>query len=165
MSSIEELKRYIEFLSTTDIEEIEIQSLEGEKIFLKRERKPAIQTSLAPQAVKKDNIQNLSKEQTEVSKDNLVDANRAESLVEEFTVRSPMVGKFLLSVSQDHPPIVMEGSHVKQGQKIAIIETMRILRDVVSPKEGVVKKILVKDGEFVEYGQPLIVLEVKKGEK
>lgn len=162
MSSLEELKKYIEFLSTTDIEEIEIQSEDGDRIFLKRDTS-YLRNNVLPSELQRD------KESKQVlAKDQLQKPQKEEEekpLVEEFTICSPMVGKFLLSVSADHPPFIMVGSQIKQGQKIAIIETMRILRDVISPKEGVVKKILVKDGEFVEYGQPLVVLEMKQGEK
>lgn len=161
MSSLEELKKYIEFLSSTDIEEIEICSQDGEKIFLKRERSS---TGEIPVSKLLKDTKNLVDRGQSLKEDSL-EVKKEEPPVEEFTVRSPMVGKFLLSVSQDHPPFIMEGSQVKQGQKIAVIETMRILREVVSPKEGIVKRILVKDGEFVEYGQPLIVLEIKQGER
>lgn len=156
MVTIDELKKYIEFLNSTDIEEIEIETPEGEKIFLKREKKET--TSLLPNSNVKEGL--FSEKQEVLNKE----VKEEKPMFEEFVITSPMVGKFLLSVSQDHPPFVMEGTYIKQGQKVAVIETMKILRDVLSPKEGVVKKILVKDGEFVEYGTPLIVLEVKTGE-
>ncbi len=152
MISLEELKKYIDFLSTTDIEELEIVSPDGEKILLKRRELLNIPAPTQETLnVKKETIEAKIEQQTEEKK--------------EFIITSPMVGKFLLSVSQDHPPFIFVGMKVKQGQKVAIIETMRMFRDVVSQKNGVVKKILVEDGQFVEYKQPLIVLELEEEEK
>jgi acetyl-CoA carboxylase biotin carboxyl carrier protein len=146
MVSLEELKKYIDFLSTTDIEELEIETPEGEKFLLKRS----------------EVLSNVfSKPQIETTKEDRVEEKKLEEK-KEFVITSPMVGRFLLSPSKDHPPFIVENSKVKQGQKIAIIETMRIFRDVVSPKNGVVKKILVEDGQFVEYNQPLIVLDIEE---
>lgn len=153
MVKIEELQQYIEFLSTTDIEEIEITLADGEKIFLKRSNLPFKDTTTLKDIQQKQIIQ---------QEEQLSEPVEKQQGPTEFVITSPMVGKFLLSPSQDHPPFIVEGSHVKQGQKVAVIETMKILRNVISPKDGVVKKILVEDGKFVEYGQPLIVLEEKQ---
>jgi acetyl-CoA carboxylase biotin carboxyl carrier protein len=146
MVSLEELKKYIDFLSTTDIEELEVETPEGEKFLLKRS----------------EVLSNIfSKPQIETTKEDKVEEKKLEEK-KEFVITSPMVGRFLLSPSKDHPPFIVENAKVKQGQKIAIIETMRIFRDVVSPKNGVVKKILVEDGQFVEYNQPLVFLELEE---
>ncbi|MFN3550629.1 MAG: acetyl-CoA carboxylase biotin carboxyl carrier protein [Endomicrobiia bacterium] len=144
MIKIEELKEYINFLSKTDIEEIEITTQQGEKICLKRSEAESL-------------VKNLNKDVKQQQDKSNEEKNS--SVVKEIVITSPMVGKFLLSTSKDHPPFVMVSSSVKKGQKVAIIETMRIFRDVISPEDGVVKKILVEDGQYVEYGQPLIVLE------
>lgn len=150
MPSIEELKKYIDFLSTTDIEELEIETSDGEKISLKRSS-----SNLVTPRVE----EYISEKKGEDESINVVTESKTE---QEYVITSPMVGKFLLSPSKDHPPFIVENAEVKQGQKVAIIETMRIFRDVISPKDGIVKKILVEDGVYVEYGQPLIVLQIKK---
>lgn len=144
MSKIEELKEYIEFLSKTDIEELEITSVDGEKISLKRSELLAYSEQLSKDKEEKQQTQEIPESQIEKK---------------EFVITSPMVGRFLLSPSKDHPPFIVEGAQVKQGQKLAIIETMRIFRNVISPKNGIVKKILIEDGKYVEFGQPLIILE------
>lgn len=149
MVKLDELKKYIDFLSQTDIEELEITTPDGEKISLKRSE--VVQSFVKPQEQQKS-------EQT-VEKEVVTEKQKERT---SFIITSPMVGKFLLSTSKDHPPFIVENATVKEGQKVAIIETMRIFRDVVSPKSGVVKKILVEDGQYVEYGQPLIELEVKE---
>ncbi len=147
MIKVNELKEYIDFLSQTDIEELEITTKEGESICLKRD-----ETEFLFKNLNKDVFQQQNNSTQEDKEKNNISAK-------EVLITSPMVGKFLLSTSKDHPPFVMLNSSVKKGQKVAIIETMRIFRDVVSPEDGVVKKILVEDGQYVEYAQPLIVLE------
>lgn len=70
-------------------------------------------------------------------------------------IRAPMVGIFRRAVSKDRPPLVLEGNHVKPGDRVAVVECMKIPTDVVSYSEGEIRKILAEDGQPVEYGQPL----------
>lgn len=78
--------------------------------------------------------------------------------IQEFVVRSPMVGMFRRGQGKGRPPLVMEGNHVKPGDRVGIVECMKIPTDVISYNGGEIKKILVEDGQAVEYGQPLFVL-------
>jgi acetyl-CoA carboxylase biotin carboxyl carrier protein len=73
-------------------------------------------------------------------------------------VHSPMVGTFHRS-SKDRPPLVVEGSEVVPGQRLAVVEAMRVPRDVIADAAGRVAKVLLEDGHSVEYGQPLFELE------
>ncbi len=83
-------------------------------------------------------------------------------LIQEEIIKSPMVGTFRRSLSKDHPPMVLEGNHVKPGDKMAVVECMKIPNEVVSFAVGFVSKILVEDGQAVEYGQPLFTLTPSK---
>lgn len=148
MINIEELKQYVEFLKGTDIEELEIEVENGQKIHLKRD-----QSGLVP-------IENV---ENDANKQDVANVQQKVELKKKKVIKSPMVGKFLLSTSKDHPPFVVEGAEVKQGQKIAVIETMKMFKDVVSPVSGVVEKIKVEDGKFVEYGQELFVIKELEG--
>ena len=73
-------------------------------------------------------------------------------------VKSPIVGTFYAAPSPDQPPFVQVGDTVKKGDVILIIESMKLMNEVTSDTDGVVKEILVKNGEAVEYDQPLMVL-------
>lgn len=73
-------------------------------------------------------------------------------------IKSPTVGRFYRAHTPQHPPLVMENDFVKIGQRVAVIEQMKILKDVVAMEEGKVVKILVDNGQTVEYGQNLIQL-------
>jgi acetyl-CoA carboxylase biotin carboxyl carrier protein len=74
-------------------------------------------------------------------------------------VKSPMVGTFYRSASPGAKPFVEVGSVVKEGQTICIIEAMKILNEIEADKSGTVTQILCENGQAVEYGQTLLVIE------
>jgi acetyl-CoA carboxylase biotin carboxyl carrier protein len=74
-------------------------------------------------------------------------------------VKSPMVGTAYLAAEPGAKPFVTIGANIKKGQTIIIIEAMKTMNHVPSTKDGVVKKILVTDGEAVEFDQDLILVE------
>ncbi len=75
------------------------------------------------------------------------------------TVKSPMVGTVYLRPAPETPPFVDVGTMVKSGDKILLVEAMKTFNEIVAPKGGTVTQILVADGEPVEYGQALFVIE------
>jgi len=75
------------------------------------------------------------------------------------SVKSPMVGTFYRSASPGAKPFVEVGSVVKEGDTICIIEAMKILNEIEADKSGTVTKILSENGQAVEYGQPLFIIE------
>ncbi|MEH8027943.1 acetyl-CoA carboxylase biotin carboxyl carrier protein [Gallibacterium anatis] len=75
------------------------------------------------------------------------------------TVRSPMVGTFYRSPSPEAAPFVEVGKSVKVGDTLCIVEAMKMMNRIESDKAGVVKAILVNDGDAVEFDEPLIVIE------
>jgi acetyl-CoA carboxylase biotin carboxyl carrier protein len=75
------------------------------------------------------------------------------------TVKSPMVGTAYLRPNPDAKPFVEVGSRVSAGDKLLLIEAMKTFNDIVAPKSGVITAIIVEDGQPVEYGEPLLVIE------
>ncbi len=73
-------------------------------------------------------------------------------------VKSPMVGTFYRAPNPGAAPFVEVGQSVKEGQPLCIIEAMKLLNEIEADKTGVIKEILVENGEPVEYGQPLFVI-------
>ncbi len=73
-------------------------------------------------------------------------------------IKAPMVGTVYLTPSPDAEPFVKVGDSVKEGQTLLIIEAMKVMNPLPSPKSGTVKSILVESGEPIEYDQPLIVI-------
>jgi acetyl-CoA carboxylase biotin carboxyl carrier protein len=74
-------------------------------------------------------------------------------------VKSPMVGTFYRSPSPGAPAFIEQGAVVKAGDTLCIIEAMKLLNEIEADVGGTVKKILVENGQPVEYGQPLFIIE------
>lgn len=74
-------------------------------------------------------------------------------------VTSPMVGTAYRRASPDSKPFVEVGSVVKAGDRLLLVEAMKTFNDIVAPRAGIVTAILVEDGQPVEYGEPMLVIE------
>jgi acetyl-CoA carboxylase biotin carboxyl carrier protein len=74
-------------------------------------------------------------------------------------VKSPMVGTFYRSASPGAKPFAEVGQAIKEGEPICIVEAMKILNEIEADHSGTVTQILVENGQAVEYGQPLFVIE------
>lgn len=74
-------------------------------------------------------------------------------------VKSPIVGTFYQAPSPDKPPFVKVGDTVKKGDVIMIIESMKLMNEVQSEFDGVVDRILVTDGQAVEFDQPIMIIK------
>lgn len=74
-------------------------------------------------------------------------------------VKSPIVGTFYQAPSPDKPPFVKVGDKVKKGDVIMIIESMKLMNEVQSEFDGTVEKILVSDGQPVEFDQPIMIIK------
>jgi len=82
-----------------------------------------------------------------------------EPVAEGHTVKSPMVGTFYRSSAPGAKPFVEVGDSIKVGETICIIEAMKILNEIEADKSGTVMRILCENGQAVEYGQPLFIIE------
>lgn len=99
--------------------------------------------------------------QTAVSVESALSASEA-SMAEEVSgkiVKSPIVGTFYSAPSPDKPPFVKTGDEVKKGDVIMIIESMKLMNEVQSEFDGVVERILVSDGQAVEFDQPIMIIK------
>ena len=83
----------------------------------------------------------------------------AEPVAAGHAVKSPMVGTFYMSASPGGKAFVEVGSTVKEGDPICIIEAMKIMNEIEADKSGTVMKILCENGQAVEFGQPLLLIE------
>ena len=83
----------------------------------------------------------------------------AEPVQAGHTVKSPMVGTFYMSASPGSKAFVEIGSVVKEGDPICIIEAMKIMNEIEADKSGTVTKIICENGQAVEFGQPLLIIE------
>lgn len=138
---LRKLKTLIELVEESGISELEITEGE-EKVRISRALMPAhvapVQYMQAPPVI-------------------AVSAP-AEAIDEGHVVKSPMVGTFYRSSSPDAKPFIDVGSKVAVGDNLCIIEAMKLLNEIQCDFAGVVKKILVENGQPVEYGEPLFVI-------
>ena len=96
------------------------------------------------------NIQHVKKNLTKIS-----DSSVQEKSPNILTIDSPMVGIIYITPKPSSPPFVKKGQKVKKGDTICLIEAMKTFNEIKSDKDGLIKGILVKNGEAVEFGQPL----------
>ena len=96
------------------------------------------------------NIQHVKKNITKIS-----DSSVQEKSPNILTIDSPMVGIIYITPKPSSPPFVKKGQKVKKGDTICLIEAMKTFNEIKSDKDGLIKDILVKNGEAVEFGQPL----------
>lgn len=86
-------------------------------------------------------------------------SDHAKATEADQVVKSPLVGTFYAASSPDAEPFVKIGDTVKKGQVLAIVEAMKLMNEIESDYDGVVKEILAKNGDLIEYDQPLFVIE------
>ena len=150
---IRKIKKLIELVEESGITELEVQEEEG-----------TVRISRAAPAVAPAAIQYAAAPVAPVAAPAAAPAAAApaEAPVAEVSghqVRSPMVGTFYRSPSQEAKAFVEVGQTVKVGDALCIVEAMKMMNRIEADKAGVVKAILVNDGEAVEFDQPLIVIE------
>ena len=110
-------------------------------------------------------IQTLEELKKSIQGQNLNVSDETQEVKDDFVssdnvvVKSPIVGTAYLSPEPGAKTFVAEGKKIKKGDTVMIVEAMKTMNHVPSIKDGVVKKILVEDGQPVEYGQTLVILE------
>lgn len=141
---LDEIRKLIDLLKETDITEIQVER-DGVKLKIKRERFMR-SFEIESQNVKQAGSLAEAKEEAE-------DTQRL------ITITSPIVGVFHRSPSPEAPPFVEAGSTVKKGQVLCIVEAMKLMNEIESDADGVISKILIENGQPVEYGEPLFLIE------
>ena len=144
----DKLKEIIYILENSDVNEIEV-TFWGKKIRVLK-NSPNVTTSSPDKAINTKDIQSSSSDNLENQK--LDEENK-------ISILSPMPGVFYSSQSPDKPPYVEEGDTIKSGQVLCIIESMKIMNEIESEHNGVIKKILVNNSDPVEFNQPIYVIE------
>jgi acetyl-CoA carboxylase biotin carboxyl carrier protein len=147
---IRKVKKLIELLEESDVAEIEIHEGE-ESVRISRGSTAVFAPMAAPVAA--------APMATPATAAAPVTAPAAEPEVQGHAVRSPMVGTFYSAPSPEASAFVKEGDTVSAGQTLCIIEAMKILNQIESDKAGKITKILVENGQPVEFDQPLFIIE------
>ena len=153
--NLKEIKELIEMLKGTDISELEVERA-GMKVRLRKGSDVTFHPTIP--RVEYPHASMVAPTKAEAQ------ATIQEKVVEpvktnEITVSSPIVGTFYRAPAPDKPPYVQDGDMVKKGQVLCIIEAMKLMNEIESETSGKIIQILIENGQPVEYGQPLFVIE------
>lgn len=143
---LRKLKKLIDLVQESGISELEVTEGEEKVKIVKNGGPTAAQAVPAPVLAP-------------VSTSARADVTALPAEIPGHVVKSPMVGTFYRSPSPGAKPFVEVGDTVKSGDTICIIEAMKLLNEIECDKDGVVKAVLVENGQPVEYGEPLVIIE------
>lgn len=148
---LRKLKTLIDLVSESNISELEITEADGKVRIVKADaRPPMVMAAPTPMSLPVGPAPAAAA---------AVPAAPAVPVETGHVVKSPMVGTFYRASSPGAKPMVEIGQQVKEGDSICIIEAMKIMNEIEADKSGTVTKVLVENGQAVEFGQPLFIIE------
>ena len=150
---LRKLKTLIDLVSESNVSELEITEAGGKVRIVKAGAAPVVMMQAAPQAAP---VAAAAAAPAAVEAAPVVAAPAVET---GHIVTSPMVGTFYRASSPGAKSFAEVGDVVKEGQAVCIIVAMKIMNEIEADKDGTITKILVENGQPVEYGQPLFVIE------
>jgi acetyl-CoA carboxylase biotin carboxyl carrier protein len=153
---LRKLKTLIDLVSESNVSELEITEAEGKVRIVKAS--PAVMPAPVTYSMAPAPAAVVATPAVEVAPAPPA-APAAPAAPAGHTVKSPMVGTFYRSSAPGAKPFVEVGDSIKEGDTICIVEAMKILNEIEADKSGTVTQILVQNGQAVEYGQPLFVIE------
>lgn len=143
---IQKIKKLIEIFTKSNLTKLEI--CEGK-------------TSLKISCVNNEKKNNLS----HISHKNKIYSNikknkeKKNKISSEYVIRSPMVGIFYRKPNLNSKPFIEVGQKIEKGDILCIVEAMKTMNQITSDKSGIIKKILIKNGQPVEFDEPLLTIE------
>ena len=160
---IDEIKTIVKLMSDNDLTEFKIES-EDMTLCLRRAARqqaapaPVFVPAAIPAAAPAVSMPSAPAAATAPELPSAVSTGHA-SLDPAKVIESPTVGTFYRSSAPGAEPFVKVGSHVEADTTVAVVEAMKVMNEIKAEKSGVIKEILLENGQPVEYGQPLFVLE------
>ena len=165
---IAKIQQLIDAIGSSDLTELSLEE-GGEKLTLKREKMNS--DRLSGESGRKLRQEEKEKKTGSAAADDEAasgrekplpaasDANSENSEAEGKVITSPMVGTFYSSPSEEDAPFVKIGDRIKKGQILGIIETMKLMNEITSDREGILTEVLVENEQIVEYGQGLFRIQ------
>lgn len=157
----EEIKQLIDLFEETDLAEMEL-TRENDGLRLVRgnagrtvSQPAAVAQPEIPEAPSLSDLQDIVASVQNGAREAMAGDSAAEAQPEGEVVTAPIVGTFYAKPAQDKDPFVKVGDIVAEGDTLCIIEAMKFMNEVPSTVSGTIKEVLVQDGDFVEFGQPL----------
>jgi acetyl-CoA carboxylase biotin carboxyl carrier protein len=150
---LRKLKTLIDLVSESNISELEITEADGKVRIVKADPSALASSGYVPPTVLSPAVA------ASVPSPTAPTSVSAEAVTDHHVVKSPMVGTFYRSSSPGSKPFVEIGSVVKEGEPICIIEAMKIMNEIEADMSGTITKINCENGQAVEFGQPLFIIE------
>ena len=154
---LRKLKTLIDLVSESNISELEITEADGKVRIVKADPNAAMMVPVNPQMMQVPQQQVAAVAAAPAAAAPEAPAAPAEPAG--HVVKSPMVGTYYGAASPGAKPFVEVGSVVKEGQPICIVEAMKIMNEIEADKSGTVTKVMCENGQAVEFGQPLFIIE------
>lgn len=151
---LRKLKTLIDLVSDSNIAELEITEADGKVRIVKSGG--AVMAGQAPMMMAPQPMQVMAPVATAAA---APVAEAAPAVPTGHVVKSPMVGTFYVSSTPGGKPLAEVGTVVKEGDAVCIIEAMKIMNEIETDKAGTITQVLVQNGQAVEFGQPLFVIE------
>ena len=146
---LRKVKSLIDLVSESDISELEIS--EGpDKVKIVKSSKVIKETNIS-----KSEDHYITDRQTDEDKKDTIQREGEQVNDGSFTILSPMVGTFYRAPSPNSKPFVSVGDEIKEGQTLCVVEAMKLMNEIPSDKTGIIREVLVENGQPVEYGQIL----------
>nr|WP_300409867.1 acetyl-CoA carboxylase biotin carboxyl carrier protein [uncultured Ruminococcus sp.] len=158
---LDDVKRLIELANKNDLSVLEIETKKGRRIRIEKNKPvaPAVAfnataptPTVAPAPVQAPVVETAPVQQSAPTQASAPQPTGK-------TIKAPMVGVFYQAASPEADPYVTVGKTVKKGDTVCIIEAMKLMNEIQAEEDGTIKEILAKNGDIIEYGQPLFVIE------
>ena len=146
----DKVKEIIDILENSNVNEIEV-TFWGRKVRVVKNASAVVANNAHPEILHSNVVDSSNNEESVNNPD--IDRLNGEEVL------SPMPGVFYSAQSPDKPPFVNEGDRVIKGQVLCIIESMKIMNEIECEYDGIIKKILVKNSDPVEFNQPLFIID------
>lgn len=156
---LDDVKRLIELANKNDLSVLEIETKKGRRIRIEKNKPvaPAVAFNATAPAPAPAPVQAPVVETAPVQQSAPTQASAPQPTGK--TIKAPMVGVFYQAASPEADPYVTVGKTVKKGDTVCIIEAMKLMNEIQAEEDGTIKEILAKNGDIIEYGQPLFVIE------
>ncbi len=146
----DKVKEIIDILENSNVNEIEV-TFWGRKVRVVKNASAVVANNAQPEVLHSNVVGSSNKEESVNEPEE--DSSNGEKVL------SPMPGVFYSAQSPDMPPFVNEGDRVVKGQVLCIIESMKIMNEIECEQDGIIKKVLVKNSDPVEFNQPLFIID------
>ena len=160
---LDDVKRLIDLANKNDLGVLEIETKKGRRIRIERNKQtaPAVTftANTAQEPVSVPAPVATTTVATAQATTTTQTAPAPQPKTADKTIDAPMVGVFYQAPSPDAEPFVKFGQSVKKGDTVCIIEAMKLMNEIQAEQDGVITEVLAKNGDIIEFGQPLFAIE------